>query len=139
MIPRRDLLEGLFKTGMAAVGSRVVGNPKDRTSAGGSVTEHALPSIPLEHWTLTVVEMNYPAGSCTCPRIRQGFVVGYVLQGEIRFSAQGKADQTYHAGQVFYEPPDSLHELSVNTSSQHPARLVVLRFAKPDNEKDHSA
>jgi quercetin dioxygenase-like cupin family protein len=62
-----------------------------------------------------------------------------VLQGEIRFKTQGKIDQTYRAGQVFYEPPGNVHELSVNTSAEHSARLIVLRFAKPDNEEDHSA
>ncbi len=131
MIPRRDVIEGLFKTGMAALGSRVLSSTKGQPAKVNAVTEHALPSIPLDHWTLTVMEVNYPAGSCSCPRSDPGFAVGYVLQGEIRFRSKGSAERTYHAGQVFYQPPDRVHQVSANASAEHPARLLSLVFTKP--------
>jgi hypothetical protein len=53
MIPRRDVIEGLFKTGMAALGSRVLGSAKDhandRSTEVNAVSEHSLPPIPLDH------------------------------------------------------------------------------------------
>jgi quercetin dioxygenase-like cupin family protein len=129
MIPRRDVIEGLFKTGMAALGPRVLGSTEDQPAKPLAISEHALPPIPLDHWTLTVMEVNYPAGSCSCPRSDPGFVVGYVLQGEVRFRSKGRTERTYHAGQVFYEPPNSVHHVSTNASAEHPARLLSLRFA----------
>jgi len=131
MIPRRDVIEGLFKTGMAALGSRVLGSATDRSAKINAVSEHALPPIPLDYWTLTVMEVNYPAGSCSCPRSDPGFAVGYVLQGEIRFRSKDNAERTYHAGQVFYQPPDRMHQVSANASAEHPARLLSLVFTKP--------
>ena len=120
---------------MATLGTRMLGNTGGQPPKVDSVSEHALPPIPLDHWTLTVVEVNFPAGSCSCPHSHPGFVVGYVLQGEVRFQSKGKAEKVYHAGQVFYEPPGSVHEVSANASTQHPARILVLRFAKPDASK----
>jgi quercetin dioxygenase-like cupin family protein len=135
MIPRRDVIEGLFKTGMAALGSRVLGSAKDhakdQSTRVSAVREHALPPIPLDHWTLTVMEVNYPAGSCSCPRSDPGFAVGYVLQGEVRFRSKGIAERTYRDGQVFYQPPDRVHQVSANASAEHPARLLSLVFTKP--------
>jgi len=66
---------------MAALGSRVLGNAKDQSAKINAVSEHALSPIPLDHWTLTVMEVNYPAGSCSCPRSDPGFVVGICSSG----------------------------------------------------------
>jgi quercetin dioxygenase-like cupin family protein len=141
MIPRRDVIEGLFKTGMAALGSRVLPSTKEQPPqppTAGPVSEHALPPIPLDHWTLTVMEISYPAGSCSCPRVYPGFVIGYVLQGGIRLQTQGKAERTYRAGQIFYHPQESAHQVSANVSAEHPARLLALVFVKPGCTKSTS-
>ena len=34
-----------------------------------------------------------------------GFVLGYLLEGEIRFGVDGGEQTIYRANQVFYEPP----------------------------------
>lgn len=132
MIPRRDVIEGLFKTGMAVLGSSVLGSTKGQSTQTNAIFEHELPPIPLDHWNVTVTEINYPAGGYSRPHRHSGFVIGYVLEGELRFQLQGASEKTYRAGQVFYEPPNSVHQVSANASTEHPARFLALVFSKPD-------
>jgi quercetin dioxygenase-like cupin family protein len=139
MIPRRDVIEGLFKTGMAVLGSSVLGSTKGQSTQTNAIFEHELPSIPLDHWNVTVTEVNYPAGGYSRPHRHLGFVIGYVLEGEVRFQLQGSPEKTYRTGQVFYEPPGSFHQVSANASNEHPARFLALVFAKPEAAKDTAA
>jgi len=131
MIPRRDVLEGLFKTGMATLGSSVLGSIRGQSTQANTVFEQELPPISLDHWTVTAIEVNYPAGGFSEPHRHPGFVIGYVIEGEIRFQLKGQKEKTYRAGQVFYEPPDSVHQVSANASAEHPARFLALIFKKP--------
>ena len=131
MIPRRDLLEGLFKTGMAALGSNMLGGTQGQATQGSTVFEQELPPVSLDHWTVTAIEVNYPAGGFSEPHRHPGFVIGYVLEGEVRFQLKDQSEKTYRAGQVFYELPDSVHQVSANASAERPARFLALIFKKP--------
>ena len=55
----------------------------------------------------------------------------YVLKGEVmtRISGQGPA-KIYKAGEMFFEPPGSVHEESANPSQTEPAQLLAMIFAK---------
>jgi quercetin dioxygenase-like cupin family protein len=139
MIPRRDVIEGLFKTGMAVLGSSVLGSTKGQSTQSNAIFEHELPPIPLDHWNVTVTEVNYPAGGYSRPHSHPGFVIGYVIEGELRFQLKGDPEKTYRAGQVFYEPPGSVHQVSANASTEHPARFLALIFAKPDTATSTTA
>ena len=130
MIPRRDVLEGLFKTGLATLGSSIVGSTGVQAAKTCTVFKQQLPSISLDHWNLTVLEVDYPAGGFSHSRCYPGFVVGYILEGEVRFKLKGQQEKTYRTGQVFYEPPDSVHQVSANASMAKPARVLALIFAQ---------
>ncbi len=130
MIPRRDVLEGLFKTGLATFGSSVIGSTGVQAAKVCTVLKQQLPSVSFDHWNLTVLEVDYPAGGFSQSRCHPGFVVGYILEGEVRFKLKGQPERTYRSGQVFYEPPDSVHPLSANVSMAKPARVLALIFAQ---------
>jgi quercetin dioxygenase-like cupin family protein len=53
-----------------------------------------------------------------------------VLEGEIRFQLRGQPEKTFRAGEMFFEPPGSVHQVSANASSSKPARLLALIFAE---------
>jgi quercetin dioxygenase-like cupin family protein len=95
------------------------------------VFTHDLPNVSLEGWEVTVSHVDYPPGRVGAPHRHAGFVLAYVLEGEIvaKVSGQGP-EKTYTVGQMFYEPPGATHEVSRNASDTKPARLLAMIFAK---------
>ena len=99
-----------------------------------TVFKQQLPSVSLDHWNLTVVEVDYPAGGFSHSHCYPGFVVGYILEGEVRFKLKGQPERTYRTGQVFYEPPDSVHPVSANASMAKRARVLALIFGQTGSQ-----
>ena len=139
LIPRRDVIEGLFKTGMAVLGSSVLGSTKGQSTQVERYLRARAAANPARSLDVTVTEVNYPAGGYSRPHRHPGFVIGYVLEGEVRFQLKGASEKTYRTGQVFYEPPDSVHQVSANASTERPARFLALVFAKPDSANSTTA
>ena len=77
-----------------------------------------------------LVELNFQPGRSTPEHRHPGFVLGHVLEGEIRFGVDGGEQTTYRANQVFYEPPGALHSVSANASSVNPARFLAIVVAE---------
>jgi len=97
---------------------------------GGPVFKHDLPEITLDGWEVTVSHVDYPPGRVGQQHHHAGFVLAYVLEGAIVTRISGQPQATYTAGQMFYEPPGSTHEVSDNASATQPAKLLALIFAK---------
>jgi quercetin dioxygenase-like cupin family protein len=93
------------------------------------IFEQALPDLELKDWAVTASEVRYEAGEASNAHQHAGFVIGYVLEGEIRFQLRGQPEKTYRTGEMFFEPPGSVHQVSANASSTKPARLLALIFA----------
>ena len=70
-----------------------------------------------------------PAGASQAHR-HPGFVLGDVLEGEIRFGVDSGEQTLYRANQVFYEPPGVLHSVSANASPVNPARFLAIVVAE---------
>jgi quercetin dioxygenase-like cupin family protein len=90
-----------------------------------------LPNLSMDDWEVTIVHVDYPPGRVGSAHRHAGFVLAYVLKGEVvsRISDQGPA-KTYKAGEMFFEPPGSVHEESGNASKTEPAQLLAMIFAK---------
>jgi len=101
-------------------------------AAGGGhehvVFSKALPNVPGK--TLTAVVVDYAAGGKSPAHQHSGSVFAYVLSGAIRSenSATGPV-KTYRAGEVFFEPPGSVHRISENASQSEPASLLAVFVA----------
>lgn len=54
----------------------------------------------------------------------------YVLEGTVATKISGQAQRVYSAGEMFFEPPGSTHEVGRNASDTQPARLLAMIFAK---------
>lgn len=89
-----------------------------------------LPDVALNKWTVTAVEVNYPPGGASKTHRHPGFVLGYVLEGEIRFQLRGGPLTTYRAGEMFYEAPGSVHAVSANASKNKRAKILAMVFAE---------
>jgi quercetin dioxygenase-like cupin family protein len=97
----------------------------------GPVFQHDLPNVTLADWEVTVNYVDYAPGHVGVPHRHAGFVLVYVVEGTVvaKISGQGE-EQTYTAGQMFYEQPGATHEVSKNASQTRPARLLAMIFAK---------
>jgi quercetin dioxygenase-like cupin family protein len=91
---------------------------------------HDLPNVNMDGWQVTVSEVAYPPGRVGSPHKHAGFVLAYVLEGEIitKVSDQGP-ERTYKTGEMFYEQPGATHEVSKNASATVPARLLAMILA----------
>ena len=90
-----------------------------------------LPNLTMDDWEVTISHVDYPPGRVGSPHRHAGFVLAYVLKGEImtRISDQGPA-KIYKVGEMFFEPPGAVHEESGNPSQTEPAQLLAMIFAK---------
>jgi quercetin dioxygenase-like cupin family protein len=95
------------------------------------VFKHDLPNVTLDDWEVTVSMVDYAPGRVGAPHKHAGFVLAYVLEGNViaKISGQGE-ERVYTTGQMFYEPPGATHEVSKNASATEPATLLAMIFAK---------
>ena len=84
----------------------------------------------MDDWEVTVSYVDYVPGRVGAPHRHPGFVLAYVLEGAVITKISGQEERTHTAGQMFYEPPGSTHEVSRNASDTQPARLLAMIFAK---------
>lgn len=96
----------------------------------GPIFEQDLPNVDLDGWSVTAVEVRYEPGGTSTPHRHPGFVLGYILEGEITFQLQDGPRHVYRAGDMFYEPPGSVHLVSGNASTTQPARMLAMVFAE---------
>jgi len=128
MIERRNLFELALASLPAAVLAAQPGKPA--ASRAKVVAKHALPDVRTNGWSANIIEVNYGPGEESSSHKHAGFVVGYVLEGEIRFQLGGQPERTLRAGETFYEPPGSIHQVSGNASKTKPARILAMIFAE---------
>ena len=95
-----------------------------------AVFNHELPNLTMDDWQVSVSEITYPPGYSGAAHKHPGFVLVYVLQGQLVAKVSGTAEATFAAGQMFYEQPGSTHEVSRNASATQPAKFLAFIFAK---------
>ena len=123
-LTRRDALAAVVAPFLLAI------TGKAQATQNSSVFVHDLPNLTMEDWQVTVSELTLPPGNVGRPHRHPGFVLAYVLEGEVVAKITGSPEATYGPGQMFYEYPGSTHEVSRNASGTKPVRLLTLIFAK---------
>ena len=101
-----------------------------QTPAQSAVFEHDLPNITLDGWQVNVSMITLAPGSVGTAHRHPGFVLVYVLEGEIITKISDQPQATYKAGQMFYEQPGSTHEVNRNASGTKAAKFLAMIFAK---------
>lgn len=105
--------------------------PQGTERAGADlVFKHDLPNLTMDDWEVTVSTVDYAPGRVGKVHHHAGFVLAYVLEGNIITKVSGQEERTYKPGEMFYEPPRSTHEVSRNASETQPAKLLALILAK---------
>lgn len=134
MITRRDTLIGavalLSELGAAHAQAQNGKTGQQPRAGAGPIFKHDLPDITMQDWEVTVSYVDYPPGRVGQTHHHAGFVLAYVLEGEILTKVSGQEEKTYRQGEMFFEPPGSTHEVSNNASATQPAKLLAMIFAK---------
>ena len=125
MVTRRDVLQAVLARG--GIGRQ---NAADSTRRPGPIFEQDLPNVDLGGWSVTAVEVRHEAGATSAAHRHPGFVIGYILEGEIVFQLDGGPRHVYRVGDMFYEPPGSVHLFSGSASATRPARMLAMVFAE---------
>jgi quercetin dioxygenase-like cupin family protein len=126
-VSRRAALETLAKAGAAVLLTPMIA-AAEATQGKGPIFTQELPPVSLEGWKMTALEITYAPGQVDRAHRHIGFVFGYVLEGDLRFKVDGGEETTYHAGQMFYEKPGSVHRVSANASTTKPCRFLAMVF-----------
>jgi mannose-6-phosphate isomerase-like protein (cupin superfamily) len=127
MMTRRDALGSLALL-LPLVPSDASGQPTQSTLT--AIFKQSLPNLTMDDWDVNVNWVDYPPGRVGTAHRHPGFTLAYVLQGSVIAKVTGQEERTFTTGQMFFEPPGSVHEVSKNASQTEPARLLALNFAK---------
>ncbi len=130
MMTRRDAVNALaLLLPMVASDGRAQSGPPAQSNVN-AVFKHDLPNLTMDGWEVNVSHVDYPPGRVGAAHKHPGFTLAYVLQGAVVAKVTGQQERTYKVGEMFYEGPGDVHEVSKNASQTEPARLLALTFAK---------
>jgi len=98
--------------------------PAPRGSA--ELARHALTG-PFDGWEVVLVELNPQPGSRSPgPGHRHpGAVLGYVVEGQLRFAINNEPEKVVPAGGTFFEPSGAVHTTNGSARTDGPTRAVV--------------
>jgi quercetin dioxygenase-like cupin family protein len=80
---------------------------------------------PLEGFDAVLVELNFGPGVSAPAHRHPGFVLGYVVNGQMRSAIDHGADQIVPAGGTFFEPSGALHTTFGSARADTPVRIVA--------------
>jgi quercetin dioxygenase-like cupin family protein len=90
----------------------------------GEVARYALTG-PLEGFEAVLVELNFRPGASAPEHRHPGFVLGYVVDGQMRTAIDNEPDQIVAAGGTFFEPTGVLHTAFGSASQDEPVRILA--------------
>jgi quercetin dioxygenase-like cupin family protein len=127
-ITRRDALIGALLPVLHMAGRTAVA--QSAQTPPPPLFQQDLPNVALEGWQVTATEITLAPGAASRAHRHPGFVLVYIIEGEVVARISGGAETTYRVGQMFYEQPGSTHEVNRNPSATRPARFLAMIFAK---------
>jgi quercetin dioxygenase-like cupin family protein len=96
--------------------------------------ERMISNIPGK--SLIAVVVDYAPGDASLPHTHaeSAFIFAYVVSGAIESQVNDQPKRIYHAGESWYEPPDSSHGVSRNASQTKPATLLAVFVVDTDDK-----
>jgi quercetin dioxygenase-like cupin family protein len=90
----------------------------------GELARYAL-SGPFEGYEAVLVDLRFAAGASAPAHRHPGFVLGYVLSGQLRSAIDSGPDQIVPAGATFFEPTGVLHSGFGSGGPDAPVRVLA--------------
>jgi len=91
------------------------------------VIKQELPGEPARD--LVLVEVKYPPGTSSPPHLHANGVMAFVVSGTVASKVGDGPEQTFHAGDAWWEPPGAIHRVSRNASPTESAILLAIYIA----------
>ena len=90
------------------------------------LARHALTG-PLEGFEVVLVQLNIPPGQRgSGPGHRHpGPVLGYIVEGQMRFAINHEPEQVLPVGSTFFEPSGAVHTTNGSATTDGPTRALV--------------
>jgi quercetin dioxygenase-like cupin family protein len=122
-------LHSLILTVVATLPSGAPAQPVPERSASTrrDVIKQGLPGEPERD--ITLVEVTYPPGTGSPPHVHNNGVMAFVVSGTIASKVGDGPEQTFHAGEAWWEPEGAIHRVSRNASSAESATLLAIYIA----------
>jgi len=105
------------------------GSTKERARI---VLSKPLPKLNGDRLKAVLLEVHYGPGEASSPHSHPCAVIGYVVEGSLRFQLKGEPEVIYKAGESFYEAPNGVHLISANATSTEPAKFVAFFICDRD-------
>jgi quercetin dioxygenase-like cupin family protein len=96
----------------------------DGPRRSGEIARYALTG-PLEGYDAVLVELNFGPGASAPPHRHPGFVLGYVVNGQMRSAINHAAGEIVPAGGTFFEPSGAFHTTFGSAKSDAPVRILA--------------
>lgn|SRR5262245_35726101 len=93
-------------------------------TSGGELARYALTGS-LQGFDAVLVEVNFQPGFLAREHRHPGFILGYVVDGQMRFAINHDPDTIVPAGGTFFEPDGALHTTFGSASDEMPVHAVV--------------
>ncbi len=90
----------------------------------GEVARYALTGS-LDGFDAVLVELNFRPGVSAPEHRHPGFILGYVVDGQMRSAIDHEPDQIVPAGGTFFEPSGALHTTFGSASPDAPVRILA--------------
>jgi quercetin dioxygenase-like cupin family protein len=121
-------LLSLAVTAAASLPGLAAGQPTPGTaSTRRDVITQSLPGDPQRD--ITLVEVTYPPGAGSPPHMHANGVMAFVVAGTIVSKVGDGPEQTFHAGDAWWEPEGAIHRVSRNASATQAATLLAIYIA----------
>ncbi len=98
------------------------------TAPARELARHALTGAQAG-MEVILVEVTAQPGAPSRAHRHPGFVLGYVLDGEMAFAINGEGQQTVKAGSTFFEPVGALHTKGGSAKTDAPVKFLAFIVA----------
>ena len=78
---------------------------------------------------ITLIEVTYPPGGASPAHLHANGVMAFVVDGTVASKIDDAPEQTFGAGESWWEPPGAMHWVSRNASTVEPATLLAIYIA----------
>src|SRR5262249_17223954 len=104
--------------------------PERSAATRRDVIKQRLPGEPERE--ISLVEVSYPPGAGSPPHVHANGVMAFVVSGAVVSKVGDGPEQTFHAGDAWWEPEGAIHRVSRNASSTESATLLAIYIAPKD-------
>ncbi|MBV8073451.1 MAG: cupin domain-containing protein [Acidobacteriaceae bacterium] len=118
----RRMLFGFAATLLALF--RAKAQPALAKSSAKEIARHAL-SGPQQGMEAVLVDVTSAAGAPSHLHRHPSFVLGYVLDGELKFAINNAAPQVIPRGGTFFEPAGAVHSTGESAEPAQPVRFLA--------------